>query len=64
MVTVQTLIGGILLHHTFLNDFCVVAVDLSGNGESDHRENYSQEIYAKELKAVCDDRGMEIRLLL
>ena len=40
----------------FLDDFCVVAVDLSGNGDSDHRQNYSQELYAKELKAVCEDR--------
>ena len=37
----------------FLNDFCVVAIDLSGNGDSDHREIYSQELYAKELQAVC-----------
>ena len=37
----------------FLEDHCVVAIDLSGSGDSDHRESYSQEIYAKEIKSVC-----------
>ena len=39
----------------FLKDFCVAAIDLSGSGDSDHREEYSQEIFAEEIKAVCDD---------
>jgi len=38
----------------FIEDYCVVAIDLSGSGDSDHRESYSQEIYAKEIKSVCD----------
>ncbi len=41
----------------FTDNFCVVAIDLSGSGESEHRELYSQEIFADELKAVCDDMG-------
>ena len=43
----------------FIEDYCVVAIDLSGSGDSDHRETYSQEIYANEIKAVCDDMGWE-----
>ncbi len=43
----------------FTEDYCVVAIDLSGSGNSDHRETYSQEMYANEIKAVCDDMGWE-----
>ena len=43
----------------FIEDYCVVAIDLSGSGDSDHREIYSQEMYANEIKAVCDDMGWE-----
>ena len=43
----------------FIEDYCVVAIDLSGSGDSDHRETYSQEIYANEIKAVCDEMGWE-----
>ena len=39
----------------FLENFCAVAIDLSGNGMSDHREEYSQSLYAKEFKAVIQD---------
>ena len=39
----------------FIEDYCVVAIDLSGSGDSDHRETYSQEMYANEIKAVCDE---------
>ena len=39
----------------FLDNFSAVAIDLSGSGDSDHRELYSQEIFADEIKAVCDD---------
>ena len=41
----------------FLEDYCVVAIDLSGMGDSAHREEYSQSMYSKEIKAVCDDVG-------
>jgi len=43
----------------FTEDYCVVAIDLSGSGDSDHRETYSQEMYANEIKAVCDEMGWE-----
>jgi len=43
----------------FIEDYCVVAIDLSGSGDSDHRENYSQEMYANEIKAVCDEMDWE-----
>jgi pimeloyl-ACP methyl ester carboxylesterase len=41
----------------FLENFSVVAIDLSGNGDSDHRVEYSQEIFAIEMKGVLDDLG-------
>ena len=43
----------------FIKDYCVVAIDLSGSGDSDHRETYSQEMYANEIKSVCDEMGWE-----
>ena len=43
----------------FIEDYCVVAIDLSGSGDSDHRETYSQEMYANEIKSVCDEMGWE-----
>ncbi len=38
----------------FIEDYCVVAIDLSGSGDSEHRDFYSQEMYAKEIQSVCD----------
>jgi len=43
----------------FTENYCIVAIDLSGSGDSDHRESYSQEIYAKEIKSVCDEMGWQ-----
>ena len=43
----------------FIEEYCVVAIDLSGSGDSDHREAYSQEMYANEIKAVCDEMDWE-----
>ena len=40
---------------SFLEDYCVVAIDLSGMGDSDHRKIYSQTLYAEEIKTVCND---------
>ena len=37
------------------NDHCVVALDFSGMGESDRREEYSQEIFVDDVKGVIDD---------
>ncbi len=39
----------------FLSDqFRVAAIDLSGNGDSDWRDIYSGELYAREVMAVCE----------
>ena len=39
----------------FLADqFRVAAIDLSGNGDSGWREKYSGDLFAQEVKAVCD----------
>ena len=44
---------------SFLEDYCVVAIDLSGMGDSEHRQNYSQTLYGEEIKAVCDDMNWD-----
>ena len=36
-------------------DHCVVALDFSGMGESDRREEYSQEIFVDDVKGVMND---------
>ena len=38
-----------------LEDFQISAVDLSGMGDSDHREDYSPELYGKEILSVAED---------
>ena len=40
-----------------LEDFQVSAIDLSGMGESHHREDYSPELYAQEILSVAEDSG-------
>jgi len=43
----------------FLSDqFRVAALDLSGNGDSDWREKYSGELFAREVWGVCEAAGM------
>ena len=42
---------------SFLDDYSVVAMDLSGMGNSDHRSSYSQDLYALEVKSVIEDTG-------
>ncbi len=37
------------------NNHCVVALDFSGMGESDRREEYSQEIFVDDVKGVMND---------
>lgn len=39
---------------TYRDDYQTVALDLSGMGDSDHRDEYSAETYAKEIVAVAD----------
>jgi pimeloyl-ACP methyl ester carboxylesterase len=43
----------------FTDHNCVVAVDLSGMGDSGHRRSYSPEIFAQELIGVCADVGFK-----
>src|SRR5262249_2349729 len=43
---------------TFANEFRVVAVDLSGHGDSDHRANYVPEQWAGEVLAVAAEGGI------
>jgi pimeloyl-ACP methyl ester carboxylesterase len=42
----------------FADDFRVVAVDLSGHGDSDHRETYRFEDWTDEVIAVADAAGI------
>ncbi len=41
----------------FLDKYHVIATDLSGMGDSGHRETYAGEQFARELIAVCEDAG-------
>jgi pimeloyl-ACP methyl ester carboxylesterase len=38
-----------------LEDFQISAIDLSGMGDSDHRVDYSPELYGKEILSVAED---------
>ena len=42
---------------SFLDNYSVAAIDLSGMGDSDHRDAYSVEQYADEILAVADAAG-------
>jgi pimeloyl-ACP methyl ester carboxylesterase len=39
------------------SDYQVVAIDLSGHGESGRRDDYPRELWAREVMAVADDAG-------
>ena len=41
----------------FIDNYCVVAIDLSGMGDSEHRDSYSQSLYSLEIKSVCEEMG-------
>jgi pimeloyl-ACP methyl ester carboxylesterase len=41
----------------FIDKYCVVSLDFSGMGNSDNREEYSQEIYSTEIETVVKDMG-------
>ena len=43
---------------TFSRQYRVVAVDLSGHGDSEHRDTYSLEQWSREVMAVADDAGI------
>ena len=42
---------------SFLADYDVTAIDISGMGASEHRDSYQMDLFAKEIIAVCDDAG-------
>lgn len=42
----------------FLKKYQVAAVDLSGMGDSDHRDDYFRETWAKEILTVADEVGL------
>ena len=44
---------------TFAAEFRVAAIDLSGHGDSDHRESYDPEQWADEVVAVAADAGID-----
>jgi pimeloyl-ACP methyl ester carboxylesterase len=44
---------------TFAAEFSVVAIDLSGHGDSGHREAYDPEQWADEVAAVAADAGID-----
>ncbi len=46
------------------DDYNVVAIDLSGNGDSDHRPEYSASGYAAEIMAVSADAGLRDPVLV
>jgi pimeloyl-ACP methyl ester carboxylesterase len=41
----------------FTEHNCVVAIDLSGMGDSGHRAAYTSELFAREVVAVCEHAG-------
>jgi pimeloyl-ACP methyl ester carboxylesterase len=43
---------------TFAREFRVAAIDLSGHGDSGHRESYGLDQWTDEVMAVADDAGM------
>lgn len=49
---------------TYKDDYQTVALDLSGMGDSDHRDEYSADLYADEILAVADKCGMPENTIL
>lgn len=43
---------------SFLDDFNIAAIDLSGSGDSDHRSQYSAELFARELTQCIEHAGL------
>lgn len=39
---------------SFMDDYFVIAPNLSGMGDSGHRDFYSSDVYVHEIKALCD----------
>ena len=49
---------------TYKNNYQTVALDLSGMGDSDHREEYSADTYAREIVKVADKNQMPENTIL
>ena len=49
---------------TYKNNYQTVALDLSGMGDSDHREEYSADTYAREIVTVADKNQMPENTIL
>lgn len=49
---------------TFLPEYQVAALDLSGHGDSDHRASYGLELWVNEVKAVVDDLALPSKPVL
>ncbi|MBT4162957.1 MAG: alpha/beta hydrolase [Gammaproteobacteria bacterium] len=43
----------------FIDEYDVVAIDLSGSGDSDHRRKYSARLFAEEIVACIDDARLK-----
>ena len=43
----------------FLGKYNVVAIDLSGSGDSEHRSEYSLEVFSQEIIGVCKDANLK-----
>ena len=43
---------------SFSENHQTVAMDMSGMGDSDHRDEYSNDLYAKEIVATADAAGL------
>lgn len=46
------------------DDFCVAAMDLTGMGDSDYRYEYRGDVFAQEIKAVCEHAGFDDQVIL
>ena len=48
----------------FLDRYRCAAMNLTGMGDSDYRYEYDGDIYAEEIRAVCDDAGFGSNVVL
>jgi pimeloyl-ACP methyl ester carboxylesterase len=49
---------------SFMNDYHVVAMNLTGMGDSDYRYEYDSVTFADEIVAVCDDAGFDSQVMV
>jgi pimeloyl-ACP methyl ester carboxylesterase len=48
----------------FLDHYEVLAMDLSGAGDSEHRESYTANLFSKEIVAVCQDASLQLPTII